>query len=334
MTYPIRLFLSLFCVVALGCGTSPETEPDGGSGGSGGDAGSGGTDGGGPDGGGPDGGDASVSNGPDTLVPFPLDKGHLPETPGTYKGLPLSLVDNDTPTVTPVDGVIGVVCVGMSNATQECRHYIGALASTYSGQVNPQVKVVDCAVSGNAIEAWNNPVADDRLWDACIDTKLAAGGLQLDQVRVVYHKAANKNTEGATLYPTPGSDYDNFVDNLDVFAGRVVNKFPALQAVYTTARSYGGFAAPDKPHRGEPLSYEEGHALNTWLANNAAVAGVWFGWGPYIWAPDCEDGTNGSGICYDKADYKADGVHPAEGARDKIARMIHTHMLTFSWYAN
>lgn len=115
------------------------------------------------------------------------------------------------------------------------------------------------------------------------------------------------------------------------FAARVKTFFPNVQAVYSTSRSYGGFSG--NAGRGEPLSYAEGHALNTWLADNPSVDGVWYGWGPYIWAPDCASGeSNGSGVCYVREDYQADGIHPATGARDKISAMIHARFLLESWY--
>ena len=269
--------------------------------------------------------------GPDTDAPFPIDRGSEADTPGTYLGLPLELVDNGAPTVTSVDGVLGVVCIGMSNSSQECGDFIDKLQRGTLGPVNSEVAVVNCAVGGNAIERWNDPANDPNLWDACIDTRLPAAGVRTDQVRVLYHKAANQFTQGAGTYPAPGSDYEAFRDNLGVFAGRVRQFFPSVQAVYTTSRSYGGFST--NPARGEPLSYEEGHALNTWLAENAAVEGVWYGWGPYIWAPDCASGvTNASGVCYDRSDYQNDGVHPAQGARDKISQMIYARSSEFGWF--
>jgi hypothetical protein len=63
------------------------------------------------------------------------------------------------------------------------------------------------------------------------------------------------------------------------------------------------------------------------------VDGVWYGWGPYLWAPACSTGaTNGSGVCYERADYMSDGVHPAEGARAKVSRMLHQRFLKEDWY--
>lgn len=275
--------------------------------------------------------------GADVTTPYPLDRGDDgPSTPGSYKGLPLRLVDNGSPTVTPVDGVVGVVCVGMSNAAQECNAYLTAVRGSWAGELNPQVRVANCAVGGHAVERWNDPAYDGVLWDACTQTKLSAAGIRPDQVRVLYHKAANQFTTGPggaplPLYPDPASDYAAFRRNLSAFAARVKGKFPSVRAVYSSSRSYGGFAASFG--RGEPLSYEEGHALNTWLGENRSVDGVWYGWGPYLWAPSCDTGvTNASGVCYDRADYVADGVHPSAAGQAKVARMIHERFKREVWY--
>lgn len=276
--------------------------------------------------------------GADVTIPYPLDRGDDgAATPGSYKGLPLRLVDHGSPTVTPVDGVVGVVCVGMSNAAQECNAYLTAVRGSWAGEVNPQVRVANCAVGNHAVERWNDPAYDGVLWDACTQTKLAAAGIRPDQVRVLYHKAANQFTTGpgGTVlppYPDPASDYFAFRRNLFAFAARVPSKFSSVQAVYTSSRSYGGYAA-NPAARGEPLSYEEGHALNTWLGENRSVAGVWYGWGPYLWAPACSTGvTNASGVCYDRADYVDDGVHPSGAGQAKVARMIHERFKREGWY--
>lgn len=274
--------------------------------------------------------DDPVGGAIDTAMPFPLDRVGRPGEPTAYKGLPLGLVDNGKPDVTPVRGAIGVVCVGMSNATQECRAFRQRLAAGWSAAVNPEVRVVDCAVGSHAIERWNDPAYDAALWDECKGPKLAAEGLSPDQVRVIYHKAANQF--GAPVYyPEPGSDHLAFQENLSAFSRRVRAEFPSVQAVYTSSRSYGGFTT--RPERGEPLSYEEGHALNGWLSVNSSVDGAWYGWGPYLWAPDCATGlTNGTGTCYVVGDYQADQVHPAAGALEKITSMIHERFLREPWY--
>jgi len=101
--------------------------------------------------------------------------------------------------------------------------------------------------------------------------------------------------------------------------------------VYTSSRSYGGFA--NNPGRGEPLSYEEGHALNVWLSDHREVEGVWFGWGAYLWAGECVTGAgNGSGTCYVRADYAADGVHPSPSGEQKMSRLMHERLKREVWY--
>ena len=165
---------------------------------------------------------------------------------------------------------------------------VGASLQLAGGDQEHLVHDVDCAVGGNAIESWNDPSNDARLWDRCVGMVLPREGLRVDQVRVIYHKAADQFNDSSTFYPDPGSDYFSFYDNLGTFAARVTGSFPDVQAVYTTSRMYGGFS--DRAQRGEPRSYEEGLALNEWLRENASVDGVWYGWGPYIWGPDCASG--------------------------------------------
>ena len=270
-------------------------------------------------------------------TPFPIDRGDDgPSTPGTYKGLWLRLVDNGVPSVTAVSGVIGVVCVGMSNSHQECAAYITAARGAWKDDINASVRIVDCAVGNHAIERWMDPAYDATLWDDCVARKLATAGIRADQVRVIYHKAANQYTTSQTggrlpAYPDPASDYFTFLRNLSTFAARVKGEFPSVQAVYTSSRSCGAFSQGFA--RGEPLSYEEGHALNTWLAEHRTVDGVWYGWGPYLWAPSCESGvSNGSGICYERNDFVSDGVHPSEAGQAKIARLIHARFEREAWY--
>ncbi len=268
---------------------------------------------------------------------FPI---HLPATaagaPDDYKGLPLRLTERAPPSVTPVDGVIGLVCVGMSNGSQECEAYRTQLAGSFGAEVNPAVRVANCAVGGHAVERWIDPAFDGTLWERCIEQVLPAAGIRVDQVRVIHHKAANQFTVGPggaplPLYPHPESDFQVFRENLSSFASRVRDWFPGVVAVYTSSRSYGGFAGSQ--NRGEPLSYEEGHALNLWLAENPEVDGVWYGWSAYLWAPACDTGVvNGLGICYERSDYVADGVHPSQEGRLKIAEIMHRRWMEEPWY--
>jgi hypothetical protein len=280
---------------------------------------------------------AQDPEGPDISTPYPIDRAPGGGTaPATYKGLPLQLAQSPQPAVTAVDGVLGVVCVGMSNARLECDALIQQLAASWKEAVNPQVKVVNCSVGSHAIERWIDPAYDATLWDDCRERRLPQAGVRPDQVRVLYHKAANQFTTGPggsplPLYPASGSDYDAFLANLSAFAARVLVEFPSVRAVYSSSRCYGGFAGT--VGRGEPLSYEEGHALNSWLRSHPLVGGVWQGWGGYLWAPDCSSGIrNGSGVCFLRSDFQEDGVHPSAAGSAKLAGIVHARLLTQSWY--
>ena len=280
--------------------------------------------------------EASASN---VMTPFAIDRGNVTGAPSTYKGLPLGLTPNSEPRVDPADGIVGVVCVGMSNGNQECADFQSrVVGGAFAGQINPGVRVVNCAVGGHAIEKWIDPAFDGQLWNRCINQVLPAAGVRLDQVRVLWHKAANQFTTGPggtplPPYPSADSDYMAFSANLSAFAARVRTHFPDVQAVYSSSRSYGGYSSGSS--RGEPLSYEEGHALNQWLLRNPIVDGVWYGWGPYIWAPACSSGaTNASLVCYDRADFVEDGVHPAPSGRAKVSQMLHARFRQHAWYRN
>ncbi len=282
--------------------------------------------------------DAGSDGTRDTSVPVAIDVRAGATVPTHYKGLPLQLVQRAAPSITPVDGVIGVVCVGMSNGRQECDRLISATASggPWHAEVSPAVRLVNCAVGGHAIERWNDPAFDATLWDACITDRLAERGLRADQIRVIVHKAANQfgmapGGGALPLYPSTNANYHAFQQNLSAFAARVNTTLPSVQAVYTSSRSYGGFST--RPERGDPQAYEEGHALNQWLVSHASVGGVWHGWWGYLWAPSCASGErNGSGVCYDRTDYQADAVHPTAAGEIKIARILHERLRQEAWY--
>jgi hypothetical protein len=181
-------------------------------------------------------------DGGDTTSPFPIDRAGA-GAPSTYKGLALRLVDRGAPKVDAVDGVIGVVCIGMSNAQQECADLIRRLdAGVYAADVRAGVRFVNCAVGGHAIERWNDPAYDSVLWDACLNQVIPARGLRPDQIRVVWHKAATQFTTdagGAVLppYPDPRSDFFRFQAELTTFADRLQARMPSVQAVYVSSRS-------------------------------------------------------------------------------------------------
>ena len=252
-------------------------------------------------------------------------------SPGdTYRGLPLGLVETGAPVVTPVDGALGLLAIGMSNARMEFDRF----RERYEGHpdIAPEVRLVNCAQGGKALESW---LSEPGLWSACHDSVTAAG-LESFQVRVVWAKSANQYTGHGRTLPDPQADYYAMVENLDSLVGLIESRFPSVQAIYHTSRSYGGYVEEAKQAaRGEPISYEGGHAVNTVL-RRWLDAGVppepWMGWGPYIWA----DGAtpNGTGMRWLPEDFQKGGTdpHPTARGQDKVADALHVRFSQFDWY--
>lgn len=246
----------------------------------------------------------------------------------TYYGLPGGLADNGAPEVTPFEGRIGLVVVSMSNGLQEFTRF----EALYDGHpdVAPEVVTVNCAVGGNALEAWTT---DRALWERC-EESLARAGLGPEHVRVVWAKNANAQTQHGRTLPDPAADYYDLVANLTALARRIADRFPNVQAVYHSSRIYGGYARADKQvMRGEPLSYEGGLAINAVIEmqRRGELPGTpWMGWGPYLWANGAT--PNGSGIAWLPEDFEGDGVHPSLAGETKVAHALHAHFMRYDWY--
>ena len=271
--------------------------------------------------------------------PFPTDRGDDgARMPGKYKGLWLRLADNGSPSVIPLDEdeVVGVVCIEMSDASGECADFIARITSHWASEVASAVRWVNCSRSEFGIEHWIDPAYDTDLWDVCLQEAIPYLSLRTEQIRVAYHQAANRRTAYAAgtprpAYPGPDSNYDALYRNLTAFSERMRSFFPNLQAVYVSSRSYGGFAT--EGGRSEPLNYEEGHAVNSWLEAHPRVHGVWYVWGAYSWAPPCPTGIfNGAGICYTRSDFTPGGESLSAAGRGKISWQTHRRLLLEAWY--
>jgi hypothetical protein len=141
----------------------------------------------------------------EVLEMIPLD---LMGTHQRYHGLAGGLVDNGSPTVTPVDGRIVIIAISMSNGFMEMTRFI-ELYDDHAA-IHPQIGLVNCAKGGNALERW---LSVPSLWTECRQ-KIAAAGFRDDQVRVVWAKDANQFTDHLRTLPHPDADYYDLVDNV------------------------------------------------------------------------------------------------------------------------
>jgi len=226
-----------------------------------------------------------------------------------------------------------LVCIGMSNANQECDDWLEKINGPLQNVINPNLTVINCAVGSHAIERWNDDIYNELLWNACIQKVLDAG-LEVGDVKYVWHKAMvqyvrDEQNNLLPPYPAPASAYYKLIDEFDVFATRLPQFLPAVETVFMSGRSYGGFST--KPDRGEPLAKLSNQAIDEWLQDNTTVMDISYVHGPYLWALDCADQTGVEG-CYVRTDYQQDGIHPAQGALNKITRLVHDYFSQYDWY--
>lgn len=234
------------------------------------------------------------------------------------------------------NGTIALVSISMSNATQEFS--IFKQLADQDPKKSARVTLVDCAQGGQAMAQWVDPRA--RAWIEA-DRRLEAASVSPNQVQVVWVKLANVQPTGELT--EHGRKLQS--DTLSVLQNAKV-RFPNLRIAYLSSRIYGGWTT--RPLNPEPYAYE-GAFVVRWLIQDQikGEAGLNYDpargpvkapvllWGPYLWA----DGTTprkSDGLTYERADLAADGTHPGQGGRQKVANMLlrffQTDSLARIWY--
>lgn len=229
------------------------------------------------------------------------------------------------------NGVIGFVAISMSNATQEFSRF-KQLADA-SPLKSPKVVIVDCAQGGQAMAEW--APADGIPWQVA-KRRLAAAKVSLRQVQTAWIKLANKVPTGSLQ--EHGRKLER--DTLAVLHNAKA-QFPNLRIAYLGSRTYGGYATGAL--NPEPYAYESAFAAR-WLVQRqtqgdpelALTGSPLLLWGPYLWA----EGTKGrklDSLVWERTDFGADGVHPSDAGRQKVAdlllKFLSTDPLARTWFA-
>jgi hypothetical protein len=234
------------------------------------------------------------------------------------------------------DGVIGLVAISMSNATQEFSLF--KQLADRDPKKSPRVEIVDCAQGGQAMAQWVDPKG--RAWTEA-DRRLQAAKVSPKQVQVIWVKLAN-------VRPTGELNEHGKKLQKDTLAVLQIAKarFPNLRIAYLGSRIYGGWATT--PLNPEPYAYEgafvvrwlirdqvKGDAALNYDAEKGSVKAPLLLWGPYLWA----DGTTprkADGLVWERADLAGDGTHPSQSGRRKVADMLlkffQTDPLASTWY--
>lgn len=235
------------------------------------------------------------------------------------------------------DGLIGLVSISMSNATQE--YSLFKQIADKDPSKSPHVSIVDCAQGGQAMAEWVNPEA--RAWVEA-GRRLQQAKVSPHQVQVVWIKLANKGPHGDL--PEHGRKLQQ--DTLAVLHN-AKTRFPNLRIAYLGSRIYGGYAGSQL--NPEPYAYE-GAFVVRWLiqdqikgeqdlryddnASGTPKAPLLL-WGPYLWA---NGGTprKSDGLVWERKDLGGDGTHPSDSGRRKVADLLLTFFkedaLASSWF--
>jgi len=229
------------------------------------------------------------------------------------------------------DGIIGFVALSMSNATQEFSFF--KRIADASPLKHPRVTIVDCAQGGQAMAEW--ALADARPWQVARE-RLAAAGVTPAQVQVAWVKLANKGPSDSLEEHGRKLERDTLA-----LLQHARTHFSNLRIAYLGSRTYGGYATGGL--NPEPYAFESAFAAR-WLIQrqmkgDAALAAdqtPLLLWGPYLWA-DGPHGRKIDGLVWDRADFVADGVHPSDSGRRKVADLLlnflTTDPLARPWFA-
>lgn len=229
------------------------------------------------------------------------------------------------------DGKVVLVSISMSNATQEFSFF--KQLADQDPRKSERLTIVDCAQGGQTMAAWAQP--EGRPWPEAMQ-RLQRAGVTTDQVQVAWVKLANAGPSGTKT------------DHLKILEADTIKvlhllkqRFPNLRIAYLGSRIYAGYATTGL--NPEPYAYEGAFAVRHLIQQQIAGAAELAAdksplllWGPYLWS-NGEKGRKLDGLTYSKEDFGADGTHPSQSGREKVARQLleffATNTLAKSWFA-
>lgn len=219
----------------------------------------------------------------------------------------------------PANGKIVFLSIGMSNTRNEFAQFV-TLANA-DPMKHPRVVAINGAIGGQPAESTTSPTA--RYWSD-VEGILRQNGATPAQVQAVWLKQANRQPTG-----DPVDQAKRLQRDLTTIAGILNDKYPNLDLVYASSRTYAGYATTTL--NPEPYAYGSGFSVK-WLVESQLDGTIakppstgggsmpWLSWGPYLWA----DGTAGrsDGFTWVCSDFESDGTHLNNQGSVKVARAI------------
>jgi len=249
-----------------------------------------------------------------------------------------------------------LLSIGGGDATEEwCSKGSGPPCASWSfmgrAALDPTVNryslvIVNGAADGQDAPSWTLPTSSS--YERIKIARLAPLGLSENQVEIVWLKVADPRP--TVSLPADSADAYAFLANLGAVVRALRVRYPNLQLVFITSRSYGGYGSGG--WNPEPYAYEEGFSVK-WaieaqinemrgqpldprvgsLSNAKKLAPVML-WGPYIWANALIPRSDG--LVWQLADFEADGQHPSQTGESKVGQMLldffKTSLYTRCWF--
>lgn len=217
------------------------------------------------------------------------------------------------PLLEPIDGVVGLAAIGMSNGLQEWDAFTALVENR--GNRAGAIALANGAVRFRTMSDWIEP--RNGTWERAIEG-IAASGMGPQHIQVVWMKMGSKLHE-LGLTPTQ-QRVDMERRWLGMILAEAVEHLPNLRRVYISSRIYAGYARSTN-HLEPATGFDNGLAVRAVVAD--AVAGrtpVWAAWGPYLWA----DGSRPreDGFVWLREDFEDDGVHPSEEGARKVGSLL------------
>ncbi|MEO6457509.1 MAG: hypothetical protein ABIO92_04435, partial [Chloroflexia bacterium] len=207
------------------------------------------------------------------------------------------------------NGKIVLLSIGMSNTSMEFTTF--KTNADADPEKNPQVTRVNGAQGGQDAEIIRNPNAP--FW-ATVDQRLTQAGVTRNQVQTAWLKQAIAGERR----PFP-EDTVALRDALRDIVGIMQTRYPNLQIIYLSSRTYAGYSVQQNI---EPFAYQSSFSVK-WLIEERIVGngeGAWLAWGPYLWADGVKPRSDGlQWLC---SDVSEDGVHPSVSGRQKVADLL------------
>jgi hypothetical protein len=234
------------------------------------------------------------------------------------------------------DGRIAFVSIGMSNTSQKFSAFV-PIANNDPLKA-PAVTVVNGAQGGQDAASWAN---SDHPWQQ-LEQRITNAGLTAPQVQAVWLLQARIDPASLGGFPTHA---DILQANLRSIVTEAKQRYPNLQIIYLSSRSFGGYSTINL--NPEPYAYESAFSVQGLIRSqidgepqlnfdpaSGLVRAPVLAWGPYLWA----DGTTprDDGVVWLREDFAADAVHLSAAGAGKVANMlldfVHSDESAVMWY--